>query len=240
MGGRQWSLLTKMAASFCLDATSTIATTVVNNLMYTVDGGQCVVIFDRSRGVVNETVGERTYFLIPGLQRAFIFNILTRPHAFVTVSCTKDLQMVGLTLHVLYSPEAVIVQFQADELLIHSTRISALVCENLISRAKDFNIVVDDLSITHTLFGTEFTKAVEQKQVAQQVVLRSKFMVAKAEQESRATIIKVEAESESAKLIRDAISAVGMDWIEFKRIEASKEIAATLVKNPNVVWKKYP
>ncbi|KAL6960526.1 hypothetical protein U1Q18_038289 [Sarracenia purpurea var. burkii] len=199
MCSRQWSFLTKMAASFCLGATSNIATTMANNSMYTVDGGQYAVIFDSSRGVINETVGERTHFLIPGLQRAFIFNIRTRPHTSVTVSCTKDLQMVGLTLHVLYSPEVVVAQVQADELLIHSTRVSAL-----------------------------------------QEVLRSKFMVAKAKQELRATIIKAEGESKLAKLIRDVTSAVEMDWIEFKRIEASKQIAATLVKNPNVVWKKYP
>ncbi|KAL6992770.1 hypothetical protein U1Q18_010885 [Sarracenia purpurea var. burkii] len=98
------------------------------------------------------------------------------------------------------------------------------------------NIVLDDVAITHLSYGTEFSKAVEQKQVAQQEAERSKFVVAKAEQERLAAIIRAEGESESARLISEATSAVGMGLIELRRIEASREIAATLAKTPNVVY----
>ncbi|KAL7168579.1 hypothetical protein ACSBR2_038924 [Camellia fascicularis] len=37
--------------------------------------------------------------------KAFIFGIRTRPHTFYSISDTKDLQMVNLTLHVLSRPE---------------------------------------------------------------------------------------------------------------------------------------
>ena len=43
-----------------------------------------------------------------------------------------------------------------------------LIFRNLIERARDFHIVVDDVSITHLTFGKEYTAAVEAKQVAQQ------------------------------------------------------------------------
>jgi hypothetical protein len=36
--------------------------------LYTVDGGQRAVIFDRLQGVKDEVTGEGTHFLIPGLQ----------------------------------------------------------------------------------------------------------------------------------------------------------------------------
>ncbi|KAL0424226.1 UNVERIFIED_CONTAM: Prohibitin-3, mitochondrial [Sesamum radiatum] len=214
-----------------------IGATVLNASLYTVDGGQRAVLFDRFRGVIEDTVGEGTHFLIPWLQKPFIFDIRTRPHTFSSVSGTKDLQMVNLTLRVLSRPEvnrlpdifktlgleydekvlpsignevlkAVVAQFNADQLLTERPHVSALVRESLIRRAKDFNIVLDDVAITHLSY----------------------------EQERRAAIIRAEGESESAKLISDATAAAGMGLIELRKIEAAKENATSMCRNGNVVY----
>ncbi|CAN0924660.1 Prohibitin-3, mitochondrial [Linum grandiflorum] len=241
------------------------AVAVVGASLYTVDGGERAVIFDRFQGVLPTTVGEGTHFRIPWLQTPNVFDIRTKPHTFSSVSGTKDLQMVNLTLRVLSRPEvtrlpyiyqhlgleydekvlpsignevlkAVVAQFNADQLLTERPRVSALVRESLISRAKDFNIVLDDVAITHLSYGVEFSRAVEQKQVAQQEAERSKFVVMKADQERRAAVIRAEGESEAAKLISDATTKAGMGLIELRRIEASREIAGTLAKSPNVAY----
>lgn len=57
-------------------------------------------------------------------------------------------------------------------------------------RAKDFKIVLDDVSITELTFGTEFSSAIEDKQVAQQKAERARYEVDRAEQEKRSMIIK--------------------------------------------------
>lgn len=57
-------------------------------------------------------------------------------------------------------------------------------------RLKDFNIVLDDVSIVDLVFGQEFSKAVSDKQVAAQQAERAKFIVDRAHQEKRAIIIK--------------------------------------------------
>lgn len=58
-----------------------------------------------------------------------------------------------------------------------STHIDTQVRENLLARAREFNIIVDDVAITHLSFGTEFTKAVEAKQVAQQEAERARCVL---------------------------------------------------------------
>ena len=81
------------------------ASSVLNASMYTVDGGQRAVIFDRVRGILDKTAEEGTHFLIPWLQKPFIYDIRMKPHTFSSVSGTKDLQMVNLTLRVLSRPK---------------------------------------------------------------------------------------------------------------------------------------
>lgn len=59
-------------------------------------------------------------------------------------------------------------------------------------RAANFNIALDDVSITSLAFGKEFTAAIEAKQVAAQEAERAKFVVEKAEQDKRSAIIRAE------------------------------------------------
>ncbi|KAF5942586.1 hypothetical protein HYC85_020228 [Camellia sinensis] len=126
--------------------------------------------------------------------------------------------MVNLTLRVLSRPEvsqfspnlpnprprirreilkAVVAQFNVDQLFTERPSVSALVRESLVRRAKDFNIVLDDVAITHLSYGAEISKAVERRETE-----RSKFVVAKAEQEigfDRAAIIRTEVTTCSLK-----------------------------------------
>ncbi|KAM0039558.1 putative prohibitin, Band 7 domain, Band 7/SPFH domain superfamily [Helianthus debilis subsp. tardiflorus] len=264
MGSNQQAVtfLTNLArAAVGLGASATL----LNSSLYTVDGGERAVLFDRFRGVIDATAGEGTHFIIPWLQKPYIFDIRTKPHTFSSISGTKDLQMVNLTLRVLSRPEvnklptifktlgleydekvlpsignevlkAVVAQFNADQLLTERPYVSALVRDSLIRRAKDFNILLDDVAITHLSYGAEFSKAVEQKQVAQQEAERSRFVVAKAEEERRAAVIRAEGESESAKLISEATAAAGMGLIELRRIEAARKVSSTMAKSGNVVY----
>ena len=47
------------------------------------------MLFDRLKGVLPETAGEGTHFLVPWLQKAVIFDIRTRPRSISSVTGTK-------------------------------------------------------------------------------------------------------------------------------------------------------
>jgi len=116
-----------------------------------------------------------------------------------------------------------------------STR-RAQIRSTLTKRADNFDIILDDVSITHLVFGKEFSGAIEQKQVAQQEAERQTYVVAKAEQEKKAAIIRAEGEAEAATIISKALKECGTGLIEVRRIDAAKEVAESLSRARGVTY----
>ncbi|KAI5301257.1 Prohibitin-1, subunit of the prohibitin complex (Phb1p-Phb2p) [Ascosphaera atra] len=233
--------------------------------MYDVQGGSRAVIFDRIKGVQERVVNEGTHFLVPWLQKSVIYDVRTKPRNISTNTGSKDLQMVSLTLRVLHRPEvqklpliyqslgldydervlpsignevlkSIVAQFDAAELITNREAVSQRIRSELTRRASEFNIALEDVSITHMTFGREFTRAVEQKQIAQQDAERARFIVERAEQERQANVIRAEGEAESADIISKSVAKAGDGLIQIRRIEAQREIANTLARNPNVTY----
>jgi len=71
--------------------------------------------------------------------------------------------------------KSVIARYTASQLLTEREQVSAKIREILKERLVDFNILLDDVSITELHFGPEFTKAIEDKQIAQQQAERAKY-----------------------------------------------------------------
>ena len=132
--------------------------------------------------------------------------------------------------------KAIVAQFDAAELITQREAVSNRIRSDLVKRAAEFNIALEDVSITHMTFGREFTRAVEQKQIAQQDAERARFIVEKAEQERQANVIRAEGEAESAETISRAVARAGDGLIMIRKIEAAKDIAQTLAGNPNVTY----
>ena len=108
--------------------------------------------------------------------------------------------------------------------------------EILSKRAKEFDIYLDDVSITHLQFSREFAQAIEAKQVAQQNAERSKFIVMVREQEKEAAILKAEGDAEAATLVADAMAKYGQGLIAIRKSEAAQAVMETLKESGNVTF----
>jgi prohibitin 2 len=153
--------------------------------------------------------------------------------------------------------KAVIARYNAAELLTKRDQVSKAIGEQLTQRAKDFEILLDDVSITHLAFSKEYTAAVEAKQVgklfgdirclvtctthaAQQEAERAKYVVEKAIQEKETIKIKADAEAQSAKLIGDvctsAYACLSRSDCIFRRFEGTLGSLHCVVSKRQKTW----
>jgi prohibitin 2 len=235
-----------------------------NNLLFNVEAGHRAVKFNRISGIGNQVFEEGTHLNIPWFEWPIIFNVQTRAKVMTSTSGTKDLQMVNISMRTLSRPhpdkiaeiyrrigfdyedvvlysmtnevsKSVIARVNAQALISQRGQVSAMIKRELSERLLKFNIILDEVAITHLEFSPDFKAAVESKQVAKEQADRGRFLVMKAEQEKNATIIRAEAVTKEAELIGDAMKVNPEAYIDIRRIQRAEQIAKAIASSPNRV-----
>lgn len=79
--------------------------------------------------------------------------------------------------------------------------------EALSERLNKYGIIVLDTSVVDLTFSTEFSKAVEEKQIAEQRAQRAVYIAREAEQEAEATINRAKGQAEAQRLLRETLTS---------------------------------
>jgi prohibitin 2 len=220
--------------------------------------------FNKVTGLRPEIYREGYHLKLPWFEKQIIYSVKTQSKDVKTVTGSKDLQEVRVNLRVLYRVDqanlrecyrflgmdyddrvlpslvnevlkSTIAQYNAASLLAQREQVSGQIRMALGNRLKEFHILLDDVSITDLVFGQEFTKAIEEKQIAQQQAERAKYVVMKAVEDKKSTIIKAQGEAMAAEAF-GKVMASNPAYIDLRRIEAAREIATKLGGSRNKVY----
>lgn len=187
----------------------------VFSTLRTIDTGKIGVVTQFGR-VTGRELGEGLSMVLPfGLNNVTVYDIKVQKEVSNTQAATKDLQDVSaevvLNYHLnrgevskihqsigaLYNDKVVTpalsetfkgasAKYNASELITERSSLKKDVYDQLKARLEKYGFVIDDVSITNFKFSDSFSKAIEEKQVAQQNAERAKFNLEAAQTDAQA------------------------------------------------------
>lgn len=181
-----------------------------------------VGVVTRYGKVTGRELSEGIHLVLPvGIEMANIYDIKIQKQTEEAASASKDLQDVSSTLTLNYRVQAGRVgeihqtigtdyrlkliepaiqevfkassaKFSAQELITQRAAVKQDTFSLIRDRLEKFGITVDDLSIVDFTFSPAFTKAIEEKQIAEQNAQRAKFNLEAARTDAEAQRVQAQ------------------------------------------------
>lgn len=220
----------------------------VASSMTIVEAGHTGVVVTLGK-VEDHVLQEGLHFKIPFIQEVVrIDNRITKLDVD-TEAFSKDLQTVSTTIAINYRVdtsksysiyknigrdyESVLVipavnevlkataaKYTAEESVTNRTLVSEGLVAGLNDKLNEIGLYVTDVNIINFDFSEAYINAIEEKQVAQQQLLKAETekqtAITNAEAEAEATKIRAEAEAEANRILAESITA---ELIEYQKIE---------------------
>ena len=178
--------------------------------------------------IIDSNLTEGLNFKIPYIERIVKVNIKVQKVEVSTTSASKDLQDIKTTLAVNYRVEnksatnlyktvgnsyeqtiltpaieesikSIISKYTAEQTITLRPEVSSECMKELQEKVEKYGIVIDNFNIINLEFSEEYSKAIEEKQVAEQKLATAKL-------ESEAKIVEAEATQKSNELLKQTLT----------------------------------
>lgn len=104
------------------------------------------------------------------------------------------------------SMKSILSKYTAEETITTRASVSKEALQTLQEKVEGYGIIVDDVNIINLEFSPEYSKAIEEKQVAEQKVQTAKQQLEKAKIESEKKIVEAEAEAKANELKKKTLT----------------------------------
>lgn len=185
--------------------------------------------------IVDNTITEGINFKVPYIEKIVKVNIKIQKAELTTESSTKDLQTVQTKLAVNYRVEntkapqlyktvgngyedtvlipaiqesikAVMSKYTAEQTITDRNKVSDDCLNQIQEKMRKYGIVVEDFNIIDLDFSVEYSKAIEEKQVAEQKVLTAQQELEKEKIEAEKKITKAKGEADANALLQQTLT----------------------------------
>ncbi len=180
-------------------------------------------------GKITETsLKEGINFKVPFIEKITKINIKVQKAEMNIEGSTKDLQIVNTNVAVNYrinqdkapslykqvgngyeetilnpaikeSIKSAIAQYNAEEITVNRTAVSQSCLKAIQDKVEKYGIVIEDFNLTDFSFSEEYTKAIEDKQVAEQNLEKSRL-------EAEKKIVEAEATKKANDLLQESLT----------------------------------
>ena len=178
--------------------------------------------------IVDTSLNEGLNLKIPYIESIQKVNIKVQKVEIPAESSTKDMQIINTTIAVNYrvdskkasnlyrtvgntyettvlvpaiqeSIKSAIANYNAEEITTKRSEVSKNCLTALQSKVEKYGIVIEDLNLTNFNFSAEYTRAIEEKQVAEQNLEKAKL-------EAEAKIVEAEATKKANDLMKQSLT----------------------------------
>lgn len=224
----------------------TVAISIATSVGVINAGHRGVVL--RFGALTGKVLGEGLYFITPGVESVVEMTTQVQAYKTSASAASRDLQEVRAEVTLNYSLDgnkagllyqtvgldfenriivpavqesvkAATALFDAERLIVERPKVKDAIETSLRARMEAADLKLIAFSLTDFKFSTEFAKAIEEKQVAQQKALKAKNDLERVKMEAEQSLAKLRAEAEGLRLQKDQIS---VQLISLRQLDVQK------------------
>lgn len=135
---------------------------------------------------------------------------------FVNIGDEEDVLLKVISPAVSESLKAATAKRTADDILKTRIEVKEDIDNALKARLEKYGVLVQDVSIVDLQFSHEFTRAIEEKQIAEQKAKQAEYDALRAEKEAIATVNTAKGQAQAQNLVKQTITS---ELLQLKAIE---------------------